>query len=137
MRNIDTIFIHCSATRPSQDIGAEVIKSWHLDRGWSDIGYHYVIRRDGEIETGRAEELPGAHAKGHNQNSLGICVVGGIDSSGSPDSNFTRAQWHSLEELVKRLTGPTGPAPGANVRGHREVSHKACPCFDVSAWWHG
>ena len=82
MRQIDHIIVHCSYTPPSMDIGAETIREWHTlpkpkGRGWSDIGYHWVIRRNGTVEAGRSEERAGAHAKGYNQDSIGICLIGG------------------------------------------------------------
>lgn len=135
------IFIHCSATGPDSDIGADVIRGWHKGQGWSDIGYHYVIRRDGTLEKGRdldgdgdVEDEQGAHAYGHNRDTLGICMVGGVDSNGKPDSNFTRHQWATLDKLVNELKGRY---PEADIRGHREVAAKACPSFDAHAWWYG
>lgn len=134
MIEINEIFMHCSATNPKADIDAATIRKWHKDRGWRDIGYHYVIKRDGTLETGRPLTQTGAHAKGHNRNSIGICMVGGVDTKGRADSNFTRAQWKTAEELVEDLTKKY---PNAKVRGHREVSSKACPSFDAEAWWYG
>ena len=80
---VNYITIHCSATRAEQNITEEDIRKWHLDRGWSDIGYHCVIRRNGMIEFGRPLDVCGAHVKGYNHNSIGICLVGGIDRKGS------------------------------------------------------
>lgn len=136
MRDIDTLIIHCSATPPSMDVGVETIRKWHTDpkpagRGWADVGYHFVIRRDGRIEKGRPTEVPGAHAKGANASSIGICLIGGVDEDGKPDCNFTRSQWEVLGELVDDLFIAAGPF---EVIGHREVSDKACPSFDVAAW---
>lgn len=140
MREINTLIIHCSATRPAMDIGAEEIRGWHVNgNGWADIGYHYVIRRNGIIETGRdvdrdgdiLEEV-GAHAYGFNRDSVGICLVGGVDENGKPDANYTRKQWESLGALVDGLVDELGPI---KVIGHRDVtSGKSCPCFDVLAW---
>ena len=130
-RRIEEIIIHCSATEAGMDIGVEEIRPWHLDRGWSDIGYHYVIRRNGLVEKGRPEEIPGAHVKGRNAKSLGICLVGGT-KRGEPDCNYTFDQWAALWGLVTRLKADW---PDAEVSGHREYSNKACPCFDVRAWW--
>jgi len=86
MRIIDTVIVHCSATKPSMDIGVDVIRQWHMNKGWSDIGYHYVIRRNGAVELGRdldkdgdVDEEIGAHAYGHNATSIGICLIGGVD----------------------------------------------------------
>ncbi len=73
----DTIVIHCAATKPSMNIGAEEIKKWHVDeRGWADIGYHFVLDRNGVVCPGRPVEKAGAHSKGHNKNSIGLCIVG-------------------------------------------------------------
>ena len=131
MRLITKVIIHCAATKPSMDIGASEIKKWHLDRGWKDIGYHYVIRRNGDIENGIAVALAGSHTKGHNANSIGICLVGGINDKGEPESNFTKAQWATLERLVRILKVDF---PHATVHGHREFAAKACPSFDVQEW---
>ena len=131
MRRITKVIIHCAATKPSMDIGASEIKKWHLDRGWKDIGYHYVIRRNGDIENGIAVSLAGSHTKGHNANSIGICLVGGINDKGEPESNFTKAQWATLERLVRVLKVDF---PHATVHGHREFAAKACPSFDVQEW---
>jgi len=133
VREIREIIIHCSATHPGRDIGAADIRGWHLSRGWKDIGYHYVIRRDGVIEKGRDIEQVGAHVEGHNQHSIGICMVGGVNRSNQPDANFTWRQWTTLHELVSVLKENH---PEANVTGHRAyTSTKACPSFDAVAWW--
>ena len=131
MRDIDEIFIHCSATMPHVDIGAEDIRAWHKARGWRDIGYHWVIRRDGTVEAGRHEAVIGAHVRAHNRNSIGVCLVGGIGEDQSPEPNYTEEQWDELEGLVRELMDRY---PQASVRGHNEVSAKACPCFDVKMW---
>lgn len=137
MRNINLIAIHCSATPSTMDIGADTIRRWHSDpkpkgRGWSDIGYHYVIRRNGEVELGRPIERAGAHISGHNAHSVGVCMVGGIDTNDRPEDNFTAEQWSSLDRLITKLEERF---PGAGVKGHRELdSGKACPSFDVQKW---
>lgn len=116
------------------DIGKEEIDRGHRNRGWLSIGYHYVIRRDGTIEEGRPEEQAGAHAKGHNYHSIGICLVGGLsDSKGEPEDNFTEAQYAALRDLVDRLQVKY---MGAKVLGHRDLPNvkKDCPCFEVSVW---
>ena len=131
MRNIDTIIIHCSDTPPSMDIGVDEIRRWHVEeRGWDDIGYHFVIRRDGTIEPGRNIDIQGAHAAGHNHGSLGICVVGGQTALGEPDCNYTSEQWKSLDQLCTDMDFMYS----ADIIGHRDVSKKDCPCFDVAAW---
>lgn len=137
IRTIEYIVIHCAATTEDQDIGAEEIRGWHLQRGWLDIGYHKVIRRDGTIEDGRALDVPGAHARGFNHKSWGICLMGGVESDNkTPESNYTHAQWESLEGLVRELLVK---APQAEVLGHRDLPNvsKACPSFDVRDWWDG
>ena len=132
MRTINQIIIHCSATYPDMDIGSDVIRQWHtVDNGWSDIGYHHVISRDGTIEPGRPHDRPGAHAKGHNTNSIGICMVGGKAKDGRQTTNFTAAQWNALEILVMDLLTAY---PNAEVIGHNDVSSKDCPTFDVKSW---
>lgn len=132
----DYLVIHCSATSPKLDIGANEIRGWHKAKGWSDIGYHYVIRRSGAVEPGRAENQVGSHVKNHNINSLGICLVGGTDARQKPQDNFTPAQWASLQTLLMRLLAKY---PGAKILGHRDFPdvHKACPCFDAIKWAQG
>lgn len=131
MIDIRKIVIHCSATKPHQDIGADEIRLWHQDRGWRDIGYHYVIRRDGQVETGRQDHERGAHVKNHNENSLGICLVGGIDIDGNPSANFSFYQYLALKQIKR---GFDALYPNAKWYGHYELdSSKACPCFDVNA----
>jgi N-acetylmuramoyl-L-alanine amidase len=128
------IVIHCSATRGSQNFTAADIRRWHLDKGWKDIGYHYVIRRDGMVEPGRAESAIGSHVQGHNADSIGVCLVGGIDdTTWKPADNFTPAQWRSLRTLVERLVKTY---PSAKVLGHRDFPgvKKACPSFAAKVW---
>lgn len=136
MRDINRIVIHCAATKPSMDIGAAEIRRWHVDgNGWRDIGYHFIIRRNGRLERGRPVPEAGAHVAGHNADSIGICLVGGLNEQGQPDANFTRAQWRELDSLVQALAAGYSIT---EVCGHRDLdSRKACPCFDVSAWRQG
>lgn len=134
---VDFIVIHCSATNPLHDIGASEIDDWHRKRGFSRIGYQYVVRRSGQIETGRKETEPGAHVQGYNSRSIGICVVGGINTANEPEANYTPSQEKSLTDLVNQLAIRY---PNATVQGHRDFPgvNKACPCFDVREWWkHG
>lgn len=134
MRALDAIVIHCADTPAEMDIGAAEIRRWHIEgNGWKDIGYHYVIRRDGRVERGRSVELSGAHVAGHNAQTIGICLVGGRGPDKRPLSNFTHAQWNALDELVRALRLKYGDLA---VKGHRDYdASKACPCFDVTAWW--
>lgn len=134
MRKINWLVIHTAATRPSMDIGVKEIRSWHKQRGFNDIGYHYVIRRDGRVEKGRADARVGAHVRGYNRDSLGISLVGGVNERTlKPENNYTAAQWRSLETLLQKLSAKH---PNANVRGHRDFPRvaKACPCFDAEPW---
>lgn len=131
MRTIDRIIIHCAATPPSLDIGAAEIDQWHREKGWDGIGYHYVIRRNGEVEPGRPVSRAGAHTKGHNATTIGVCLVGGVNGKGEAEANFTPAQWAALRAVVLTLHH----AFGAGVHGHREYAAKACPSFDVGPWW--
>lgn len=130
MRDIEYIVIHCSATMPSMDVPIERVKKWHLQRGWSDIGYHYYITRDGEIHKGRKLSTIGAHVRGYNKNSIGICYEGGINESGEPEDNRTPEQKKSLLKVVEILKFVFS---GAIVQGHRDFPNvnKACPSFDA------
>lgn len=136
MRPITHIVVHCAATPPSADIGAKEIRQWHLAKKWTDIGYHFVIRRNGTLEAGRPLETPGAHVEGHNANTIGICMVGGVDKGGpegKPQNNFTDAQWATLKPLVAKLSAQF---PAALIWGHRDFPGvtKACPSFDAKKW---
>ncbi len=116
------------------DVDAETIDRWHRERGWLKIGYHYVIKRDGTVETGRELEEVGAHAKGHNAISVGICLIGGLSEDNEPENNFTDEQWDALGTLVDSLKAKY---PEASVIGHNDVSDKACPTFNVGEWYEG
>lgn len=136
MRTINRIVIHCAATGPNQDIGAKDIDRWHRERGFTRIGYHYVIRRDGTLETGRPVEEVGAHAVGHNADSIGICMAGGVSQpgpNGKPENNYTPAQWATLKRIVGELRQRF---PKTDILGHRDLPGvaKACPSFDARAW---
>lgn len=132
MRKINSIIVHCSFTKPTMDIGVNEIRQWHTDKGWSDIGYHFVITRDGLVQTGRPIETPGAHARGHNDFSIGVCLVGGMDKKGKAVFNYTQAQMDSMKGFISHLQKKY---PKAILKGHNEVSSKDCPCFDVPAYF--
>jgi|TARA_R110001583_G_scaffold186931_1_gene347909 N-acetylmuramoyl-L-alanine amidase len=126
------IVVHCSATKPSMDVGLKEIRDWHVnERGWRDVGYHYIIRRNGEVELGRNANDTGAHAAGYNFKSIGLCMVGGMAEDNSTENNFTDKQWTALLDLVKQKLVDY---PNANVIGHNEISKKDCPSFDVQQW---
>lgn len=132
MRKINLIVIHCADTYAQMDIGVQEIRKWHLKRGFKDIGYHYVIRRDGSIEQGRPLEKPGSHASGYNACSIGICYAGGKGPDGKPQDNRTPEQIQAMHDLVTSLLHEF---PQAIVTGHRDLPgvHKDCPCFSVSS----
>lgn len=128
-RYINEIIVHCSATPEGKDFTVTDIKKWHLARGFSDIGYHYVIYRDGSVHTGRDESKIGAHCTGHNSYSIGVCYIGGCASDGkTPKDTRTDAQKTALVKLLKELKSRY---PKATIHGHREYANKACPSFDA------
>ena len=131
MRDIDKIIIHCSATQEGKEISAATIDKWHKARGWRGIGYHFVVALDGTIEYGRALNKVGAHVKGHNKSSIGICYIGGLDSvSKTAKDTRTPEQIATLLELLRVLKKLH---PGVTIHGHNEFAAKSCPCFDVQA----
>ncbi|MCB2117898.1 MAG: N-acetylmuramoyl-L-alanine amidase [Rhodobacteraceae bacterium] len=134
------IVIHCSATRPAwmefATTTAKVaeIRRWHMqDRGWRDIGYHWIIDRDGTVRAGRDEAQIGAHVVGHNTGTLGICLIGG--HGGSVDDtfhdHFTDAQEVALRRLIREIKGRTSIE---RISGHNQYAAKACPSFYVPTW---
>ena len=124
MRKLDKIIIHCADTKYTMDIGVNEIRQWHLQRGWNDIGYHYVIRKDGTIEVGRNVKIKGSHCYGKNTGSIGICWVGGY---GGVDDR-TPEQKKALIELIEQLWKNYGKL---SLHGHNEFSSKSCPNFNV------
>jgi len=140
MRHLDTIFVHCTATRAEWWAGrrssekAAECKKWHLDRGWSDVGYHYFVDRDGTITEGRPIEVTPAAQKGHNTGSVAIALWGGHggDQDDKFEENFTPEQDRALRKLIAQLRMEYPSI--TKVRGHNEVSAKQCPCFQVTSW---
>lgn len=134
----DYLVVHCSATSDKQDIGAADIDKWHRAKGWTCIGYHFVIRRDGRVEEGRDVEVIGAHVQGFNEFSVGICMVGGVDADNpnKAENNFTEAQFDTLKDLLLKLKEKY---PKAKIQGHRDFPNvaKACPSFDAREWCKG
>ncbi len=129
MRRITEIIIHCSATPEGKDFTVDDIRRWHLARKFADIGYHYVIYRDGSVHNGRAENIAGAHCLGHNAHSIGICYIGGVAKDGkTPKDTRTPQQKQALRQLVQQLQFVYAHA---TVHGHNEYSSKACPSFNV------
>lgn len=130
-RQVNEIILHCSATKDGQDFSADDIRRWHLERGFNDIGYHFVIRLDGTIEQGRDINLTGAHCLNHNRRSIGVCYIGGLDRAGRPADTRTPAQRLALPALLRRLRHHH---PTATIHGHREFAAKACPCFNAAEY---
>lgn len=130
-RMINKIIIHCAATPEGKDYTVEQIRQWHLARGFSDIGYHYVIYRDGSVHIGRSENVIGAHCSGYNANSIGVCYIGGEVADGShiPKDTRTPAQKQALIKLLKSLKQKYSQA---TIHGHRDFANKACPSFDAT-----
>ena len=128
MRDINKIILHCTATPEGRDVSVDTIRQWHLDRGWSDIGYHYVVGLDGKVEEGRPVKRHGAHVRGHNRKSIGVTYVGGCDSKMNPKDTRTELQKSSLEALITDLMNKY---PNSTLHGHNEFAAKACPSFDV------
>ena len=128
MRIITLIILHCSAVRPDQTSSAAQIDTWHRQRGFKlGIGYHYVVRRNGEIEPGRPESMIGAHVRNYNAHSIGVCYEGGLDIRGQPADTRTEAQKASMLRLLEDLHRRY---PQARIVGHHDLNpHKACPCI--------
>ncbi len=130
-RTINEIIIHCSATPEGKDYSIDTIRKWHLQRGFNDIGYHYVIYRDGSIHNGRDVNISGAHCVNHNSKSIGICYIGGADyTCKKPKDTRTSEQKKSLVSLVKKLMRLYRLSP-SNVHCHNEYANKACPSFKI------
>ena len=130
MRQINLLIIHCSATKENQSFTLQVLETSHRKRGFNGIGYHYYIRQSGEVLNTRPLSQTGAHAKGYNRNSIGICYEGGLDIRGQPADTRTTEQKETLRRLMQRLKEDY---PNAKVVGHRDLPgvNKECPCFEV------
>lgn len=130
-REVTLLVIHCSATRYDRSFPVEELRRAHIAMGLADIGYHYYITRDGYLNRCRPENQIGAHAKGWNDISLGICYEGGLDERGRPADTRTYAQKCTLLKLLRQLRRDY---PKARIVGHYQLSpdiKKACPCFDA------
>jgi N-acetylmuramoyl-L-alanine amidase len=144
MREINLIVVHCSATRADRDFTENDLEVCHRHRGFNGAGYHFYIRKNGDIKNTRPLEKPGAHALGYNAHSIGICYEGGLDVRYRPADTHTEWQKHSLRVLIRTLLMDY---PGCRVCGHRDLSPdrngdgrispeewvKECPCFEVTS----
>lgn len=133
LRSIDRIIFHCSATRPDFDLSVDELRRWHVDgNGWRDIGYHYFIKRGGAVFHCRPVPMTGAHVRGHNRGSIGVCLEGGFGSGADDafDDHFTAAQRDAALKLITDLEHCLGLLA---LHGHNEFAAKACPGFRVSS----
>lgn len=131
MRKINKIIIHCTATPENRHHNVSDIRRWHVNgRGWSDIGYHFLVHIDGTVEYGRPIKKSGAHTLNENKNSIGICYVGGMskDMKKAKDTR-TQAQKDSLIKLMHELIYKYNK--DMTIHGHNEFANKACPSFNV------
>lgn len=130
MREIKRIILHCTATPEGKHFDVDTIRRWHVkDRGWKDIGYHYVIYLDGSVHEGRPVEQAGAHTSGHNADSIGIVYVGGCDTKMKAKDTLNEAQETAMVNLIKSLRDEYGDL---SLHGHNEFAAKACPSFKVA-----
>jgi N-acetylmuramoyl-L-alanine amidase len=131
MRQINKLIVHCSATREGHNIPVETIRKWHMEgRGWSDIGYHFYIDLEGNISKGRDITKMGAHCKGHNRNSIGICYCGGVEADGKTPKDTRNFQ--QTEALLCVLRTLKAMYPKAKIHSHNDFANKACPSFDAT-----
>ena len=133
MRAISLIVVHCSATREDKSFTEHDLDVCHRRRAFNGVGYHFYIRKNGDIKSTRPLERIGAHARGFNSESIGICYEGGLDEHGRCKDTRTLAQKVTMEELLQSLCVDY---PDAEILGHRDLPgvHKECPCFDTRAW---
>lgn len=129
-RSINEIIIHCTATPEGRECSVDEIRQWHKARGFTDIGYHYVIHLDGRVENGRDVDIAGAHCTGHNTHSIGVVYVGGCTKDGkTPKDTRTLDQKAAIANLLMDLRRLY---PMATIHGHRDFANKACPSFDAT-----
>lgn len=142
--DIRFLVLHCSATRCDRPYSPEDLTRDHLARGFQSAGYHFYVRRSGQIVPLRPLHQIGAHVRGHNRHSWGICYEGGLSTTGEPQDTRTPAQTQALEQLLRDLLQL---APRAEIVGHRDLSPdrnhngivepsewiKQCPCFNATA----
>ena len=131
MREINKIIVHCSATREGENFDVAEIRKWHVEgRGWSDIGYHFYIDLYGQIHKGRDIAKMGAHCKGHNRNSIGICYCGGVEADGKTPKDTRNTE--QKEALLCVLRTLKAMYPNAIIHSHNDFANKACPSFDAT-----
>ena len=140
---VTEITLHCADTRPEWMAGRPLvekvaeIRRWHVqERGWRDIGYHWVIDRDGTVAPGRLETEIGAHVEGHNRGTIGVCLLGGYGAKADDpfEKSFTPAQAAAVRRLINEINAR---AAIRKVSGHNDYAAKACPGFGVATWLRG
>ena len=131
MRKINKIIIHCTATPEDRVVKVKDLYQWHVtENGWSDIGYHFYVDINGDIQKGRDIAKIGAHCSGHNRNSIGLCYCGGVEEDGkTPKDTRTPEQKEGLLHVLKTLKAMY---PDAIIYSHNEFANKACPSFDAT-----
>jgi N-acetylmuramoyl-L-alanine amidase len=133
-RKLSRIILHCTATPEGKHFDVATIRRWHVkDRGWKDIGYHYVIYLDGSVHEGRPLEQVGAHTSGHNADSIGVVYVGGCDAKMKAKDTLNEAQEVAMVNLIEALRAAHGEM---TLHGHNEFAAKACPSFNVKTKFH-
>ena len=131
-RWITKIIVHCAATPEGKDFTVADIDRWHKAKGWKCIGYHFVIYRDGSVHEGRPIDMIGAHCKGFNSHSIGICYIGGCTADGKHAKDTrTPEQKRALRQLLEKLHSKY---PNASIHGHNEFANKACPCYSMDEY---
>lgn len=135
-RDIREIIVHCTATPEGVDYTVDDIRRWHTSppNNWADIGYHYIVYRDGQVKDGRDVNTAGAHCTGHNTASIGVVYVGGTAKDGSPKDTRTGEQKQALAKLLRQLKVIY---PDASIHGHRDFAAKACPSYDATKEYKG
>ena len=138
MRQIKRIFVHCTAGPQTQTV-AEIQKYWKNHNKWTNPGYHYIIKPNGEIVPLQPEDKPSNGVQGYNSTAINVCYIGGVDDKGRAVDNRTTAQKEALRTILKDLHSRY---PDAEILGHRDIWgsnpknwHKMCPCFNVKEWW--
>jgi hypothetical protein len=138
-RALREVIVHCTATRPdwmaARTLAEKIdeVRRWHRARGWRDIGYHFLIDRNGEIAVGRPLEQVGAHVIGRNDRTIGVALIGGHGAAATDrfSDHFTAAQDVALRQLIAALNQTFG---GLALSGHNQWAAKACPGFNVAKW---
>ena len=130
MRPIDEIVMHCAATPKGRATTVADIDRWHRARGFRGIGYHYVVHLDGTVREGRPVARPGAHVKGRNRRTIGVCYIGGVDARGRPEDTRTPAQRKAIDKLLRRLLREHPTV--TTISGHDQYAAKACPSYDAA-----